>query len=95
MSRNQVSSSRPLAPELVPSELVLSGVIYGEQPALCEGKTQAADSPSRFKPLPLLLLHTFHQPGAPWRGHFFLPEAETVILLDLQASGAGGSSASC
>ena len=37
MSGNQVSFSSPLAPELVPSELVLSGVIYGEQPALFGG----------------------------------------------------------
>lgn len=70
MSGNQVSFSSPLAPELVPSELVLSGVIYGEQPALFEGKTQAAASPSGFKPLPLLLIHTFPSAWSTLEGPF-------------------------
>ena len=47
---------------------VLSSVIYGEQPALCEGEMQT--SPSRFKPLPLLLIHTFPSAWSTLEGPF-------------------------
>lgn len=101
MSGNQVSFSGPLTPVQVPSGLALSGAIY-EAACTLRGQVWKEDAGGCLSrqirtppPPPLINSHFPVGPGAPWRGHFFLPEAETGILLDLQAPGAGGSSAGC
>lgn len=66
LSGSQVSFPHPLAPEPVPQGLALSGMIYGEQRVLWEGRSgkkalalALAAASDRSEPLPLLLIHTF------------------------------------